>query len=133
MVVSREAHKYERVTITLVPTSDESSFRRVPSTFSATNRTYAWRHFEHIDYMIVPRSVSNSEIKIDIFVDAVKPGSSRGADVQKAVQHFVKAKMQTTWKGFKLGGISKPTNANPPDEQFKRGTIEEILGSKLET
>ena len=133
MVGSRDAHKYERVTITLVPTSDESSFRGVPSTFSATNRTYGWRHFEQIDYMIVPRSVSNSEIKIDIFVDAMKPGSSHSADVQKVVQHFVKAKMQTSWKGFKLGGISKPTNANPPDEKFKRGTIEEILGSNLET
>ena len=133
MVVSRDAHKYERVTITLVPTADESSFRRVPSTFSASNRTYGWRHFEQIDYMIVPRSVSSSEIKIDIFVDAMKPGASRGADVQKVVQHFVKAKMQTTWKGFKLGGISKPINATPPEEKFKRGTIEEILGSKLET
>ena len=133
MVVSRDAHKYERVTITLVPTADESSFRRVPSTFSASNRTYGWRHFEQIDYMIVPRSVSNSEIKIDIFVDVMKPGSSRSANVQKVVQHFVKAKMQSTWKGFKLGGISKPASAVPPDEQFKRGTIEEILGLNLET
>ena len=129
MVVSRDTHKYERVTITLVPTSDESSFRRVPSTFSPTNRTYGWKHFEHIDYMIVPRSVSNSEIKIDMFVETMKPS----ANVQKVVQHFVKAKMQTSWKGFKLGGISKPTNAAPPDEKFKRGTIEEILGSNLET
>jgi hypothetical protein len=130
MVLSRESQKFDRVTITLVPTADESSLRRLPSTFSTANRTYAWRHFEHIDYMIVPRSVSNSEIKIDMFVDAVKGGRHH---VQKVVQDFVKAKMQTSWKGFKLGNISKPTAAAPPGETFRRGTIEEILGTNLDS
>ena len=132
MVLSRESEKFDRVTITLVPTADELSLRRLPSTFSATNRTYAWRHFEQIDYMIVPRSVSNSEIKIDMFVDAAK-GGRHGKGVQKVVQDFVKAKIQSTWKGFKLGSISKPIAAAPPGETFRRGTIEEILGSNLDT
>ena len=133
MVVSRDPHRYERVTITLIPTADESSFKRVPSTFSATNRTYSWRHFEQIDYMIVPRSVSNNEVKVDMFVDPLKLGRSHAANIQKVVQQFVKTKMQTSWKGFKLGGISKPANVAPPEETFKRGTIEEILGSNLES
>jgi hypothetical protein len=133
MVLSRESHKYERVTITLVPSADESNFRRVPSTFSSTNRTYTWRHFEHIDYMIVPRSVSNSEIKVDMFVDVMKGGRQQGKGVQKFVQDFVKTKIQTAWKGFKLGSISRPTSAAPPGETFKRGTIEEILGTNLDT
>ena len=133
MVLSRESQKFDRVNITLVPATDELSLRRLPSTFSSTNRTYAWRHFEHIDYMIVPRSVSNNEIKVDMFVDAVKGGRQHGKGVQKVVQDFVKVKMQTTWKGFKLGSISKPTAATPPGETFRRGTIEEILGTNLDT
>ena len=133
MVVSRDPHKYGRITITLIPTADESSFKRVPSTFSLSNRTYTWRHFEQIDYMIVPRSVSNSEVKVDIFVESLKHGRSHNADIQKTVQQFVRTKMQTSWKGFKLGGISKPANVAPPEETFKRGTIEEILGSSFES
>jgi hypothetical protein len=132
MVLSRGPHRYERVTITLVPIAGEASFRNVPSTFSAVNRTYTWRQYEAVDYMIVPTKISNKEIKIDIFFDALQKGKANIAGIQKSVQSFVKTKIQTEWKGLKLGGISRASAALPPDEKLKRGTIEEILGATLE-
>ncbi len=131
MVPSRASHKVEKVTITLLHTSDESSFRHVPSTFSATNRSYAWKHFEQIDYMIVPRKVSSSEIKVDLFVETPGKGKTQTLSVQKAVQSFVKSKIESEWKGLKLGGIGRPTAGEAPGQKFKRGTIEEILGVSL--
>jgi len=132
MVLSRGPHKVERITITLVPTAGEASFRNVPSTFSAVDRTYGWRQFEMIDYMIVPTKISRKEIKVDIFFDARQKGKGNIASLQKSVQSFVKSKVQTEWKGLKLGSISRATAAAPPDEKFKRATIEEILGASLE-
>jgi hypothetical protein len=132
MAHSRGQHKYERLTITLVPTSDDRGFRHIPSTFSATNRTYGWRHYEQMDYMIVPKKIASNEIKVDIFVDPQKKGKSQPADVQKAVQSFVKEKIHTEWNGLRLGAISRASAAVPPDQAFHRGTIEEILGTKLE-
>ena len=133
MVMSHEAQKYERVTITLLPTADERSYRHVPTTFSPTERTYIWRHFEKIDYLIVPKKISNREIKIEMYVDPqqkVKPSASQ---IQKMVQGFVDAKIQTEWMGLKLGGISRSSAAAPPEQMFRRGTIEEILGAQLES
>ncbi|MBI5471805.1 MAG: hypothetical protein HY961_05620 [Ignavibacteriae bacterium] len=132
MIQSRGLQKFERVTITLLPTADERSFRHIPSTFSKTNRTYGWRHYEQIDYMIVPKKISSNEIKVDIFVDPQTKKKLQPTDIQRAVTNFVKSKIHSEWAGLKLGNISRATVASPPDQTFHRGTIEEILGTHLE-
>ena len=132
MVHSRAAQKFERVTITLVPTADERSFKHVPSTFSKTNRTYSWRHHEHMDYMIVPKKISSNENKVDIFVDPQTKKRLTPGDIQKAVLNLVKGKIHSEWAGLKLGSVSRASVASPPDQAFHRGTIEEILGTNLE-
>lgn len=132
MPLSRGPQKFDRLTITLVPTSDERSFRNIPSTFNTTNRTYAWRHLAGLDYMLVPRKISSHEIKVDIFVGAQKGKKPGAPDVQRVVQNFIKEKIQSDWRGLKLGGIARASAATPPDERFTRGTIEEILGANLE-
>ena len=132
MVLSRGQHKYDRVTITFVPTADEQTFRHVPTTFSPTERTYAWRHFENLDYMIVPQKISSKEVKIEMFVDLQSKSRPSAAQMQKMIQGFVHAKIQTDWLGLKLAGISRASAAAPPDQMFRRGTIEEILGTQLE-
>lgn len=133
MVTSHETQKYERVTITLLPTSDESSFRHVPTTFSPAERTYTWRRFEKIDYLIVPKKISNKEIKIEMYIDPQQKGKPSASQIQKMVQGFVNAKIQTEWMGLRLSAISRSSAAAPPEQMFRRGTIEEILGAQLET
>jgi hypothetical protein len=130
---TRGAQKFERVTITLVPTSEEGSFRHIPSTFSTTNRTYGWRHFQQVDYMIVPRKVASNEIRVDIFLGSTRKGKLAATTITRAVQNLVKSKLSSEWSGLKLSSISKPTTAAPPDQAFVRGTMEEILGAKLES
>ncbi len=132
MVHTRGTQKFERVTITLVPTADERSFKHVPSTFSKTNRTYIWRHFEHMDYMIVPKKISSNEIKVDIFVDPQTKRMLAPGEIQRAIMDFVKLKIRSDWTGLKLGNVSRASAASPPDQTFHRGTIEEILGANLE-
>jgi hypothetical protein len=132
MALSRGPQKFDRLTITLVPTSDERSFKNVPSTFNTINRTYAWRQLAELSYMIVPRKISSREIKVDIFLDPQKRKKAGGSDVQKVVQDFIREKIRSDWSGLKLGGIARVSAATPPDEKFTRGTIEEILGANLE-
>jgi hypothetical protein len=132
MALSRSPQKFDRLTITLVPTSDERSFKNVPSTFNTTNRTYAWRQLAELSYMLVPRRISSREIKIDIFVDAQKRRKAGAASVQKVVQDFIREKIQSEWSGLKLGSIARVAAATPPDEKVMRGTIEEILGADLD-
>ncbi len=132
MVSSRGVHKFDRVTIRLVPTADERSFRHVPTTFSPTERTYGWRHFEKLDYMIVPKRISSKEITIEMFVDPQVKGKPNAAQMEKMIQGFVNTKIQTEWMGLELAGISRESAAAPPEQMFRRGTIEEILGAELE-
>lgn len=132
MVLSRGPHKYDRVTITFVPTADEQSFRHIPTTFSPAERTYAWRQFETMSYMIIPKKISNKEIQIEMFVDSHARGKTSSAQTQRLIQNFVDAKVRSDWRGLKLAGISRASAAAPPDQMFRRGTIEEILGAPLE-
>jgi len=132
MALSRGTQKFDRLTITLVPTSDERSFRNVPSTFSAANRTYVWRQTAELSYMLVPKKISSQEIKVDIFLHAVKHKKNHATDLQRLVQDFVKEKIQSDWRGLKFAGISRAPAATSPSERFSRGTIEEILGARLE-
>ena len=132
MLASRVGQKYDRVTVTLVPTSDDRSFRSVPTTYSATDRTYQWRKAEAMSYMIVPKRVTSARIEVDVFVDAVKKGRAQGREIQKAVQDFVKSKIDTEWKGLKLGAVSKAGAAIPPQKSVVRGSIEDILGVAFE-
>lgn len=132
MIASRTPHKYERVTITFVPTADERSFRHIPTTFSSTERTYGWRHFEKLEYMIIPKKISNKEVKIDMFVDLQGRGKGSMAQTQKMIHNFVSTKIRTDWAGLRLAGISRASAASPPEQVYRRGTIEEILGAQLE-
>ena len=132
MGVSRGEQKFERITVTLVPTADERSYQHVPTTFSATSRRYGWKHFEAGDYMIVPRKISSDEIKVDLFIDLQKKRKMHGSDLQKAVQQLVESKIETEWQGLKLAGIGRATVAAAPREVVRRGTIEEILGATIE-
>jgi len=131
MASSHGASKTERVTITLLPTADERSFRNVPTTFSPANRSYEWRRAEHMSYMLVPRKISSSEIQVDLFVTPPKGGKLQAKNLPKVVQNFVRGKMESEWRGLKLGSIGKPSTAVPPQKSFIRGTIEEMLGANL--
>jgi hypothetical protein len=132
MVLSRIAQKVERVTVTLVPTSDERGYRNVPSTFSTTHRSYEWRRSENMSYMIVPKRISNKEIEVEMFVNPAKKGKLNAKVMQKLVQEFVAEKIESEWRGLRLGGISKASIAAPPEKMFIRGTIEEMLGTNLD-
>jgi hypothetical protein len=132
MLSSRGGQKFGRVTVTLVPTSDDRSFRSVPSTFSATDRSYQWRRAQSMSYLIVPRRVTSARIEIDVFVDSAKKGKSPAKDVQKVVQDFVKSKIESDWKGLKFGGIGRAGSAVPPQKALVRGSIEDILGVAFE-
>jgi hypothetical protein len=132
MVHTRAAHKFDRVTITLVPSADERILIQVPSTFNKTERIYGWRRSESMQYMIVPTRISNSEVKLDIFVHPLKGGKQQSKSIQKTVQEFVEGKIESEWQGMKLIGISRPTAATPPKKSFVRGTIEEMLGANLD-
>ena len=128
MLSTRGGRKFGRVTVTLVPTSDDRSFRSVPSTFSATDCSYRWRRAPTMSYMIVPKRVTSARIEVDVFVDSVKKGRPQAMNVQKVVQDFVKSKIESEWKGLKFGGIGRADSAVPPQKTLVRGSIEDILG-----
>jgi hypothetical protein len=132
MSFSREAHKIERVTITLVPRTDERALLHIPSTFNKIERTYSWKTAGSLNYMLVPTRISSGEIKVDLFVDPLRKGKVQAKNLQKVVQDFVNEKIQTEWRGLQLESISRPTAAAPPTNAIVRGTIEEILGTNLD-
>jgi hypothetical protein len=82
--------------------------------------------------MIVPLKIANDEIKVDIFIDRPSGSKSRDADAGESIEEFVKGKMRSEWEGLKLGGISRVTEAAPPNKKIVRGTIEEIIGTILD-
>ncbi len=131
MPLSRNAQKVECVRVTFVPTDDEQGFRNIPSTFSPSSRTYGWKRMHELEYLIVPKKISSNQIVVEMFVDSRK-GKATAAQVQKAVEKFVHEKVGSEWHGLKLARISKSTTAVPPERRFVRGTIEEILGSRLD-
>ena len=132
MPFSREPHRTERVTITLVPRTDERSLLNIPSTFNQIERTYSWRTTGTLNYMLVPTKISSGEIKVDLFLDPLKKGKIQARNLQRTVQEFVNDKIQTEWRGLRLESISRPTMAAPPSNAIVRGTIEEILGTNLD-
>ncbi len=82
--------------------------------------------------MLIPKKISSTEILVDLFVNPVKKGKIVVRDVPKLIHAFVQKKIDTDWRGLKLGGISRPTTAAPPQKTYMRGTIEEMLGAHLE-
>jgi hypothetical protein len=68
-----------------------------------------------------------------LFLNPQKRGRIEPKEMLKLVQGFVEEKIQSEWKGLRLGSISRPTLAIPPRKSFVRGTIEEILGNSLES
>ncbi len=128
MLSPRGGQKFGRVTVTLVPSSDDRSFRSVPSTFNATDRSYRWRRAQSMSYMIVPKRVTSARIEVDVFVDSAKRGKTPAKEVQKVVQDLVKSMIETEWKGLKFGGIGRAGTAVPPQKSLVRGSIEDILG-----
>ena len=128
MLSPRGGQKFGRVTVTFVPSSDDRSFRSVPSTFNATDGSYRWRRAQSMSYMIVPKRVTSARIEVDVFVDSAKKGKTPAKDVQKVVQDFVKSMIETEWKGLKFGGIGRAGSAVPPQKSLVRGSIEDILG-----
>jgi len=82
--------------------------------------------------MIVPKKISSKEIKIDLYVVPQIKAKGNAPQLQKMIQNFVSAKIQTDWAGLRLASISRASAATPPEQMFRRGTIEEILGAQLE-
>jgi len=133
MVSSRSLHKVERVTLTLHPEPQERLPMRVPTTFDATARIYEWKHSSRMNYMIVPRKISSSEIKVDLFITAPRGGKVASKDLPKLVESFVQSKIASEWRGLVLGDISRPTSGVPPTKSIVRGTIEDMLGVSLKS
>jgi hypothetical protein len=131
MVLSRGPQKVERVKVTFVPTADEEGLRNIPSTFSPQSRTYGWRRLHKIEYLIVPKKISSDQVVVEMFIEP-RQGKASSAEVHKAVQELVQSKIQSEWQGLKLAGISRVTAGVPPERRFVRGTIEEILGARLD-
>lgn len=131
MAPSRGPHKVDRVQVTFVPTDDEEGFRNIPSTFRPASRTYGWKKMSQMEYLIVPKKISSSQVVVEMFVEP-KKGKATSAQVEKAVEEFVAARVESEWQGLKVARIGKVTSAVPPDRRFVRGTIEEIMGARLD-
>lgn len=132
MVLSRSPQKVERVTVKLVPNRNDRLPFHVPSTFNKTARVYGWRHSARLDYMIVPTKISSTEVRVDIFVAPSKGSRLQAKSVPKLVQNLIETKVASEWRGLRLGDISRPTAAVPPQKSYVRGTIEDMLGASLE-
>jgi len=76
MLSPRGGQKFGRVTVTLVPSSDDRSFRSVPSTFNATDRSYRWRRAQSMSYMNRAETCHERTIEVDVFVDSAKKGKT---------------------------------------------------------
>jgi len=120
------------VTVTLVPQADEKAVLQIPTTFDASNRTYGWERAGGVEYMIVPTRITNAEVRVDIFLNPHRRGKLPVKDLGRVAENLVKGKIASEWKGLRLGGISKPMTAQPPQKTIRRGTIEEILGSTFD-
>jgi hypothetical protein len=131
MALARHSHKVDRVRITFVPTGDKQGFTNIPSTFSPSSRTYGWRKDHHTEYLIVPQKISSNEIVVEMFI-ASRKFKTAPSELHKVVQEIVQSKISSEWQGLKLAGISRAASAVPPDKRYVRGTIEEILGARLE-
>jgi hypothetical protein len=131
MSLPRNTHKVECIRVTFVPTDDEEGFRNIPSTFSPSSRTYGWKRMQEMEYLIVPKKISSNQIVVEMFVEP-KKGKTTTGQIQKIVEKFVQSKIGSEWQGLKLARISKSANAVPPERRFVRGTIEEILGARLD-
>ncbi len=88
MSFSRETHKIDRVTITLVPRTDERALLHIPSTFNKIERTYSWKTAGSLNYMLVPTRISSGEIKVDLFVDPLRKGKSTGKELPEGCAGF---------------------------------------------
>ena len=129
MLSSRGGQKFGRVTVTLVPTSDDRSFRSVPSTFSATDSLLPVAKGAVDELHDSARSGSQAqESRSTCSSTPAKKGRSQAKDVQKVVQDLVKSKIESEWKGLKFGGIGRAGSAVPPQKALVRGSIEDILG-----
>ncbi len=133
MVLSRSPQKVERLTVTLIPEHDEMVPFHVPSTFNVNERSYGWRRSSRMDYMIVPTRVSSSEIKIDVFVTPARGERIQAKHLVKVVQDFIQAKLSSEWRGLRLAEVGRPPTVAPPRKLFVRGTIEEMLGTTLDS
>jgi hypothetical protein len=131
MLSSRGSQKFDRVTVTFVPSADEKSYRNVPSTFSPLHRSYEWRRSSMVSYMIVPKRISNVKIEVDVFVNAGKRGKLPGREVQKVVHDILQSGVSAEWAGLKLDTVGRCTTAAPPEKSLFRGSIEDILGVAL--
>jgi hypothetical protein len=131
MPVAKGIQKVDRYTVTLVPTTDDAPFEHIPTTFSATHRLYEWRRAARMKYMIVPRKVSGREIQIDFFLDPTSEAAASSKMGLKSVEQFFQRKIASEWKGLKLTAVGKPIEAQAPSKVMVRGTIEEMLGTKL--
>lgn len=131
MVSARGSQKFDRVTVTFVPSADEKSYRTVPSTFSPLHRSYEWRRSASVSFMIVPKKISSVRIEVDVFVDAGKKDRLHGKEVRKVVQDLFAKRVAGDWKGLKLDTVGRPTIAAPPEKSLVRGSIEDILGIPL--
>jgi hypothetical protein len=85
-----------------------------------------------MDYLIVPKKISNSEIQVELFFEATRKGRQNTRDVQRTLQEFVRGKIESEWAGLRLASIGRPGVAVPPQKTFVRGTIEEMLGAILD-
>lgn len=128
---SRPPLKAERVTLTFTTTGDEKTVTNVPSTFSVSDRSYQWRRSEQMNYMIVPRKITNAEVQVDVFLNPQKKGKLGSKDVERVVRNLVSEKLDGEWKGLHLASIGRPIVAKPPQKIIVRGTIEEILGAVI--
>jgi len=79
----------------------------------------------------MPKKISSNEIVVEVFIEK-KKGKLNSSDLQKTVQSLMDPKIHSEWQGLRLSGISRATSAVPPDKRFVRGTMEEILGAKLD-
>jgi hypothetical protein len=128
----RGVHKVERVTVTLLPRGDTRTAFHVPSTYNQTLHSYSWRQSEDFDYMIVPTHVSSKEVRVDLFFNVARSLRQQTKDTHRLLRHFVESKIESEWKGLRLGSIGRASVAPVPRETLVRGAIEEILGSDLE-
>jgi len=109
----------EKVVVTFSSEQPIVSLSELPNTFDPVSKKYSWKHYDLMEYALVPRKIDKTSGEVDLYI-CMDEDEIDDIDLMEYANEFLHKEIIPSWDNFQVVQVISAFLSPPFDVECRR-------------
>jgi hypothetical protein len=109
----------EKVVVTFRSEQPIVSLSELPNTFDPTSKKYSWKHYDLMEYALMPRKIEKTSGEVDLYI-CMDEDEIDDIDLMEYASEFLQKEIVPSWDNFQVVHVMSAFLSPPLDIGCRR-------------